>query len=164
MDSAVAGDVGGVVSNAANAIGSGYGAAKAENAPMTSQRTNPDQSVSAMLGGNEGITPLAKSVRNAPPVLDLAAMPTNTNKADTWENLGGGVANRQMAMQFANMKPRELRRAINTSPSAEQYLLQYLNAGGQLTKKQMRAIPPSTKNQLRTYGYQMPGPFGMRMY
>lgn len=94
-------------------------------------------------------------------IRDIALAKPNTAKADVWENASGGVANRQAVTQFAGMKPRELRQAINTEPAAEQALIQYLNAGGQLTPKQMRALPPSTKRQVRTYGYQMPGPFGM---
>lgn len=154
IDSAVAGDVGGVVSNTANAVGSGYGVSMTNNTPMAMPRLAPDSDPRQMLGNmSQKSTPeLAQSLSAAKP---------NTAKADVWENASGGVANRMAVTQFAGMKPRELRQAVNTNPAAEQALIQYLNAGGQLTPKQQRALPPSTKRMIRDYGYQVVGPFGM---
>lgn len=217
VDSAVAGDVGGVVTNTANAAGSGYGAAKAAGpspnaafqqvpiaggpvaAPMSNMFGSP-QADPFGLGGSYGgagklpraiaaptpsppspfqnmfsspaasnpvadmFQPAASSEGEGEMIRSIAAAKPNTAKADVWENTSGGVANRQAVTQFAGMKPREIRQAINTNPAAEQALIQYLNAGGQLTHKQMRALPPSTKQTVRTYGYQMPGPFGMREF
>lgn len=145
VDSAVAGDVGGVVSNTVNAVGGGLGAAKAQNTPVSIPRIDRENDPFQMM----------ESISSAKP---------NTAKADVWANTGGGVANRAAVTQFANMKPREIRQAINTDPAAEQALIQYLNAGGQLTPKQMRALPPTAKRAARSAGYQMPGPFGMGSY
>ena len=137
VDSAVAGDVGGVVTNTANAVGGGLKQAKIDNTPMTMTRLNPDNDPQQMLGN--------MSQKSAPEIAQsLSSAKPNTAKADVWENASGGVANRQAVTQFAGMKPREIRQAINTNPAAEQALIQYLNAGGQLTPKQMRALPPLT--------------------
>jgi hypothetical protein len=157
VDSMVAGDAGGVISNTANAVGGGLSTSEARSAPMNVPRISMDDNPAAMLGDmSQKSTPsLAQSVGPAKP---------ETGKSDVWENGGGSAMARQATTQFVGMKPSEIRKTLNTSPGAEQALIQYLNAGGQLSKKQMRGIPASVKNNLRTYGYQMPGPFGIRMY
>jgi len=168
IDSAVAGDMGGAINNATNAAGGAYGAYSADRMPMQVpqiQVPSIDDRPSAMLG-----EPIGMDVRGrADQAYEKAAAlaPGNAvtgNRSDTWANMGGSAMNRSQAMMLATMKPRELRRYINSTPSAEQALMQYLQAGGTLTKQQMRSLPPSTKSDLRNYGYLVPGPFGMSTF
>ncbi len=205
VDSAVAGDVGGVVSNAANAVGGGYGVSQAnslmpnaafQQTPITGtagpvpmpglapppadpfglggsyggagklpRAVAPPAASAVSNMGNTGLfQPAASSEGEGEMIRSISAAKPETAKSDVWENGSGSAMARQATTQFVGMKPSELRKTLNSSPGAEQALIQYLNAGGQLTKKQMRGIPASVKNNLRTYGYQMPGPFGVRIY
>ena len=172
-ESLVGGDIQGAVSNTANAVGSAYGGGGMGGGgmglggllpPATSldprgqmggqgmTQRNPETDPMQLLEP-DGITSIKKSIANAP-------QPTSP-RSDVWENTMGGVAQRAGVISIANKSGRELRRDLLSNPNAERALVKYLQAGGQLTPQQMRMLPASTKRVVRTYGYDVPGPFGM---
>jgi len=157
VDSAVSGDLGGAVTNAANAVGSGYGAKVAGNAPAISgpPSVSPDNNPMAMLDAIGDRAPAATS---------MMSQPASTNKADSWQNLSGGAANRTAVQQVASLSGRDMRKMANNDPNFKNNLLQYLQSGGTLSKKQLSALPSTTKQDLRAAGYVIPGPFGLTSY
>lgn len=158
------GDTGTAIQNTANAVGSAYGGGGMGGGGDMGlggglslggggiTKRNPETDPMQLLEP-DGITSIKKSIANAP-------QPTSP-RSDVWENTMGGAAQRAGVISIANKSGRELRRDLLSNPNAERALVQYLQAGGQLTPQQMRMLPASTKRVVRTYGYDVPGPFGI---